>query len=732
MLLFQIFEILENQSTWPHSGGEKEPLLIIQYLDKMRVSLLIFPGSLFKNIIRISHCRTFLIVCAILTSCRGDPVVGGGADSSQEYSSQECPINVPSGACRAGANRNEAAKSSLNDLERPPQLECHVFMAPSTLGEETNLGIYTGKPLKEGDVVNYPELVVPLLFREWGKHPDRFGKDAKLWDRYIWEGILMDLETYEDTDREASRAAFVPGVGCTVNSVLDMNNINSTRGSQFDTAGLSRTRDPGSGAFSPYHSSRTVVVRNISEGTELLAKYGDYWIPEVAGAQVTFRHLMIDAEDFLQDEYIPFVEQNLNFSETLKSALWQFTADFPVYSQTMTNLPRSHQWKDVEEMYNRNKAEAKSDKTSYRSNKDKLHPAHSVVQSFLQQQQIRPLSWLYENGYCQDHLVPGRSTIEQAGRGAFAARKLPKGAVVGYAPLVHIGFYGRDMWTIEYNNVGGVPGVRRQYDLIINYSFGHPNSTVILTPYGGIVNYINHNSQSPNVRVRWPQKELVAHKPDWLKRDPLFLRDTFNKVGLSFEYIALRDIEEGEEVFMDYGPDWEEAWNRHVEQWEPLPNAHEYVSAEDIREPYLRTIHEVFENPYPPNIGTLCLPSYTGINAASTEGGNVNQRPVYRWLPPRMKDPKYIPQRHYCIIVERHGPSRNDGNYTYTVDIKIGEVEGASSWIRVMNVTSEGVALYNLAFTNDWHMPNVFRHLIGIPDDVMPETWLNGPIQSPI
>jgi hypothetical protein len=97
-------------------------------------------------------------------------------------------------------------------------------------------------------------------------------------------------------------------------------------------------------------------------------------------------------------------------------------------------------------------------------------------------------------------------------------------------------------------------------DLVINYSFGHRNSTLHLTPYGAMVNYINHKSahdgDGPNVRVQWPTKELVAYKPDWLFKDIEFLRDSIDKIGLSFDYVALRDIKKGEEVTMDYGDEW--------------------------------------------------------------------------------------------------------------------------------------------------------------------------------
>ena len=35
------------------------------------------------------------------------------------------------------------------------------------------------------------------------------------------------------------------------------------------------------------------------------------------------------------------------------------------------------------------------------------------------------------------------------------------------------------------------------------------------------------------------------------------------------EFVAIEAIEEGEEVFIDYGEEWHDAWKRHMERWEP-------------------------------------------------------------------------------------------------------------------------------------------------------------------
>ena len=66
-----------------------------------------------------------------------------------------------------------------------------------------------------------------------------------------------------------------------------------------------------------------------------------------------------------------------------------------------------------------------------------------------------------------------------------------------------------------------------------------------------MVNFISHHQERANVKVRWPNKELIAHKPDWLKKSPEVLKDTLEKIGMSFEYVATRDIKAGEVIVVD-------------------------------------------------------------------------------------------------------------------------------------------------------------------------------------
>ena len=605
-------------------------------------------------------------------------------------------------------------------------------MAESTIGI-ANLGIFTAIDMKENETVRFPEIVVPLLFREWGYHGDN--PDGTLWDRYIWDAPSVNMEPkHSDLFREDSAAVFVPGVGCTINSYLEMNNIHSTHGSEYDTVGLHRSRDPGAGAFSPYHHSKTTISRDVPAGSELFASYGDNWIPEIEGAVIAFDDNLDDAEQYLH-EYADWMESS-GLDDNVKQGLWELTNDnlFPTMTPLMSALPRQQLWKDVA-------AEIASP----------TNTEGSVVRHFIREQGKRSVEWLQKNGKCQDHLKPGNSTIPQAGRGAFASRSLPKGTVMAYAPLIHIGNQ-RSILEIEYNHdpkrmkdVHDQPNYKTE-DIIINYSFFHPESTMLLTPYGAMVNYINHDRERANVRVEWPDRELVAHKPWWLNKTVDFLTNTQAKIGLSFDYVALRDIAEGEEIFMDYGPEWEEAWKEHIDSWKPVGPAN-YQHSSTWNETALRTVSEEITNPYPANLQTLCINSYTQIS---------QDRNFY--LEPVSKTHKRV----HCDVLERFPIADKPDEYTYTVRLRPNmngedpvvsnsgtdsDSDGEESskdgpamgrrggkqvinsskygFILVHNVPKVGVDLYDKLQSGDWHLRQAFRHPMKIPDHVMRENWKN-------
>lgn len=597
------------------------------------------------------HCGGWILAIVALSSTPASFVSGNANDDGTTCTSME------NGVC--------------GNTYRAHIEACTVYMAPSTLGNVSNMGIYTAKPLEKDTIINFPEIVIPLAFRDWGIHPPSAHGDGELWNRYIWSGDTVGIEPFDTYDHNHVKSVFVPGVGCTINSILDMANLKSTHDSEYDAV-VERSH-PAAGAFSPYYNSFTKTKTAVPAGAELFADYGKEWIPTIANIPVLLNENLDRANDFLKEfgEWMQRMKAqygNEQISTPLLERLYKLARKFPHASSAFSVLPPDLSPDQVLEV----------DTRSYWNQKYQVS-----------------VEWLQEHGKCQDHLKPGRSTIEAAGRGAFATRFLPKGSVVGYAPLIHVGYAFDDMTQVRSTD-----NTTTHPDLVVNYSFGHPQSTLTLTPYGGMVNFINHASGSQaNVKVQWPDKELVPHKPRMLEKDVEYLRNSPSRIVLSFDYIALRDIQEGEEVFMDYGDEWQAAWDQHVANWQRPPDAETYVHSTKYKIDLLKTPSERKDDPYPPNLETVCAESYR------VQGTKYVHVPVLRnWK-------VYVP----CEVVDRTTAGK------YVVKL-LGD-----STITIYNVPYDGKALVlvDKAYSQDWHLPQAFRHKIGIPDDIFPEVWKN-------
>jgi hypothetical protein len=162
----------------------------------------------------------------------------------------------------------------------------------------------------------------------------------------------------------------------------------------------------------------------------------------------------------------------------------------------------------------------------------------------------RTKEWVLENGVCIEHLVPAPSRIRQAGQGGIVQHVIKAGDIIVPAPLLHI--LDRNVLNVEYRTEH--EPVRSQ-QLLLNYCFGHPESTLLLCPDTNAI-LINHCStrtrdcgdeQGPNAEIRW--------STGWDTSDTeAFLNMTIEQLGehtdrgLSMEVAALRDLAPGDEV----------------------------------------------------------------------------------------------------------------------------------------------------------------------------------------
>jgi hypothetical protein len=238
---------------------------------------------------------------------------------------------------------------------------------------------------------------------------------------------------------------------------------------------------------------------------------------------------------------------------------------------------------------------------------------------------IRDVSWLKDNGICMDGIMAGTSTIPHAGRGAFATRHFAQGATIAPVPLIHIPnkkvltVYAAKKQSAEYHDDDDEYYNKDSYQycyyedaefkqrdiskpigqqLFLNYQFSHKNSSMLLSPYGSITSLINHGSgSSANARMVWA-REWMTH-PEWMEMRPEELYE-YRYAGLGWNLVALRDIQPGEEILINYGHDWEQAWNQHVEQWYsrdklPTGTSGTYLPAAELNENLEKVLSEAIE-----------------------------------------------------------------------------------------------------------------------------------------
>lgn len=537
----------------------------------------------------------------------------------------------------------------LHETMRPPSAhECKVYLAKSTI-PRAGMGLFTAVDLQENDQVGASEIVIPITF------PQHNWALWKVWRNYVWTPSIPNI------DVDTTSAAFVPGIGSSLNShYWDLTNLYAVGKAQYDTAQLHRTHDVGAGAFTPYHKASTNAFRSLTAGSELFSFYGDSFFHS---------NLQLDAQSFQMadnviTDYKAFLRTHPELTDDLKEAIWaELIQDFPASitkegSTTFASLPQ-RSWADLE-----------NEESSSVSLKSKsLTHKHSR-------------EWLQENGFCMDWIEAGQSTLAQAGRGAFATRFIPKGTVIALAPLIHIVDPDKEIVDWSHDLV--------KKELVRNYSFGHRETSVLLTPHGAGVGLINHSTKQSNVEIRWPSQELPCHSPLFLTL-PVSALAGETTIRLSLEYVTSRNVYPGEELFLNYGTEWEVAWDRHVQQWQPQTQWFVHPSQVNKNEP-IRTETELGFDPYPPNLYLTCHVSYSvnedGLNVHSYAAAEAE------WLP--------------CQVLSRVG-------YTYQVELETGVV--------IEEVPHNAIMFNTLPGMSDWALPRAFRHEILLPDDLIPDVW---------
>lgn len=328
---------------------------------------------------------------------------------------------------------------------------------------------------------------------------------------------------------------------------------------------------------------------------------------------------------------------------------------------------------------------------------------HSVPES------TKSIEELQEHGLCLDNLRKGKSNLPQADNGAFATNNLVKGSVVVPAPLVPI---KRDLLHVHYHGQEKTEERVDTEQILLNYCFGHPESSLVFFPYSSSVHYINHDGVNPNAYLKWSQSDM--NSKEILQKD---VDDVYT--GLILEVVALRDINIGEEVTIDYGPDWQNAWHDHVDSWSLSKGEIEInpqsvtkiMNVKSCDKKPIRTIEEQNEEPYPSCIRTACF------------SPSLNEQLNVTWSYTKT-DYENI---RFCDITER---IYNNDNYWYTAKIYPQEhdqdekVDTNAEHVMTF-IPHQAVFFIHDEYCSDIHLDNVFRQPIGVPVGLYPEKWLD-------
>jgi len=580
--------------------------------------------------------------------------------------------------CRASQTSQLTAKSNVE--------ECGIWLAPSSI-PGAGLGMYAGRDFAPREPLQPSgEIVFPMI--DINDHNFQRDEFVLLWDEYTWNGrgLWMDHEAYIEV-KVAS-----PGFGSAANSFIDLINVEELRPDQSIPNNIHRMKDPGSGAFSTYHNRQSIARSYISKGEELYVDYGQSWFRDRA---------LLGPIPLLGD-----LEKATNLFRK-----WQSLRDSLAYvsEEIMIDL-----WKQFvfETEFDMSRVLGAFRKTQ--NEWEQLHQ-NMTLKEIRIQEGLRTDEWLREHGTCGDNMQEGVSTLRQAGRGAFATRKLIKDSIVAPLPLIHVS--DRSMLDMfEFQNIRNkttMQGILGE-QLFVNYCMGHASSTLLLCPYGPLTSLINHNQTQVNVKVRWSDPTKGNHDPTLLERlIEHFANDKTAK--LAMDLVALRDIEPGEELFLDYGDAWEKAWQEHVERWRPQPDAHKYVSAYQLNNSTdrLRTVFEQMANPYPDNVDLQCKGIFFKVIdwPLFLKTGTVNETDYHgsKWQP--------------CEVLrseEINGTLRYTAAYTVYDDN--GKVEKHD---KLTDAPREAFRFIDRPYTSDMFLPNAFRHPILVPDNMWPEYWEN-------
>lgn len=518
------------------------------------------------------------------------------------------------------------------------------------------------------------DMVTAGAYKDWLPH------------NYYWsgDGIGILHET------QGGSHGIVPGIGAMTNAHLGLVNVGLRRHT-VDSAGYHRQQDVGVGAFSDRHNLKFEAEADIPAGMELFLSYGEGYF--------------LAREKALGLGPTPFTE-DYQKADALLSKFWEESVAQQTNEEETAILYRK-MLASVDEV--RVKAALPTSYDILRKSKHTSSAVMSVPNA------IRSNEWLQANGICLDTLRPGTSETPQAGRGAFAKRSITKGEIISPMPLLQMS-RNRLRRFREMNEITS--------ELTINYSYGHPNSSMVLLPYAPTVNFVNNNlnKSKVNARIQWSCNK--HHQEEW-EHDSV--KDILKRGrGLMLDLVAIDNIDEGDEVFLDYGERWDTAWNNYVEGWEPALGSDKFDNVNELNaEKKIRTMEEQEKKPYGTNVSTMCWLDILKLVADGKNGVETFVWENYRMDVKYNSKPPTDDNTKLCTVEKRYLDKTSEGSFFYETTMEFSFPQIADNKISMKGFPRSSIEFVNREYTSDQFIENAFRHEIAIPDEIFPKKWID-------
>mmetsp|Transcript_5727 Transcript_5727/g.8727 ORF Transcript_5727/g.8727 Transcript_5727/m.8727 type:complete len:653 (-) Transcript_5727:597-2555(-) len=585
---------------------------------------------------------------------------------------------------------------------------CRLYLGPSSTSKKDifKLGIYSGVDLPPGSTIGTPDIAVQLI--------DILKQDEKSDEEIVTINFWTSFNTLGQFEGD-DVTTFVTGLGSLlqehpsiVNAFWDPPNVLFHQQFQ-EEGGKDKEMHPGRGAYSTYNHVTFSTRQFVPAGMELFIDIGKGPSDRNIGDNEEVLQNRFDhnrADEILDHMVSFFTNHESKLTEQSKTDIYDFLTNDVMGATLSSLLPQAH---------------------------DKLQAIKDMGGTTLYKNPrvLVDQEWLDMHGHCIDNIVPQRSTIVNAGMGAFAKRSFTKGEVVTILPLLFIA----DKKNLDMKHVVGSMNQESGDEhvaapqLLLNYCFGHPQSSMALLPVVTAGSLINHQSgRKSNVQLQWSKSRI--QRSDLLQVSPEHLNDheKYNYPVLAMDVISTRDIEKGEEIFLDYGPDWEHAWKKHEEEW--ASNSKEdrwtFQSAYQWNLKHQTTPHQVdTEGSIPDGILRICYILYEEL--PDREEIKCDGVSIRKFIAQNDESSAYAGRNAYeCKLLskEGYGGETDVSSCTYRVSI-IESTEEGDIEIIIEGIPHNAVWYIDAPYRSDQHNSDAFRHTIGIPEDIWPEAWLN-------